>query len=114
MKEQIRLCPLPKNSIVAVFHLLSLSLFAPKESFTINTTQECQALIGPYSTHSAVPDDRETVDFSLILCGSVALKSRVFRPLFIGSKQAVIVLEVCGCSRWMMGFRLNYSNPREI
>ena len=60
-----------------------------------------------------VPHDRETVDFSLISRGSIpALKSPVFRsiPRSLNSK-AVIVLEVCGGG---MGFRLNYSNPREI
>ena len=59
-----------------------------------------------------VPHDRETVDFSLISRGSIpALKSPVFRSPSLNSK-AVIVLEVCGGGG--MGFRLNYSNPREI
>ena len=63
-----------------------------------------------------VPHDRETVDFSLISCVSIpALKSPVFRSPHSLNSKAVIVLEVCGGGGGGgTGFRLNYSNPREI
>ena len=64
-----------------------------------------------------VPHDRETVDFSLISRGSIpALKSRVFRslPLSLSTQRLLLCWRFAAAGRGGMGFRLNYSNPREI